>query len=397
MDKRMKMEREEEIAFIEKAQRIYESFEHESVNRAECIRAYQEWYAKASVLFNKYIDANDKHLLKFESVDNSGNGYSLSSNYKDIYASYCVLMETVRTMENEEPVSVIKEDVSQYGEVILYQPNEDIKLEVKLDAETVWLTQQQIADLFGTQRPAITKHLSNIFKSGELDEKSVSSILEHTAVDKKIYKTKFYNLDAILSVGYRVNSKNATMFRRWATSVLKEHLLRGFSINRRLVSLQQQIDSRFNYIEKKVDEQQQQVDFLVTMHKQPSEKLFATGCVFDAYAYMVELISSAEKMIILVDNYCNAKTLTLLDNRKEGVNAMIYTKYDKKFEDALEQHNKQYPEIKRVQVPHKIHDRFLIVDSIVYILGNSLKDMGNTMSAVLPTPFTSEEVLSKLR
>lgn len=391
------MEKEEEILFVEKALGIYESFEYDSVNKTECIRAYQEWYAKASVLFNKYIDGNDRHLLKFESVDNSGNGYSLRENYKDIYASYCVLMETVRTMKNEEPISVVKEDVSQYGEVILYQPNEDIKLEVKLDAETVWLTQQQIADLFGTQRPAITKHLSNIFKSGELDEKSVSSILEHTAVDKKIYKTKFYNLDAILSVGYRVNSKNATMFRRWATSVLKEHLLRGFSINRRLVSLQQQIDSRFNHIEKKVEEQQQQVDFLVTMHKQPSGKLFDTGCVFDAYAYMVELISLAEKSIILVDNYCNAKTLTLLDNRKEGVEAIIYTKYDKKFEDALEQHNKQYPEIKRVQVPHKFHDRFLIVDRIVYILGNSLKDMGNTLSAVLPTPFTSEEVLSKLK
>ena len=125
-DLRLRMEREEEILFVEKAQRIYESFEHDSVNKAECIRAYQEWYAKASVLFNKCIDGNDKHLLKFESVDNSGNGYSLSSNYKDIYASYCVLMEKVRTMKNENPVSEIKEDVSQYGEVILYQPNKDI-------------------------------------------------------------------------------------------------------------------------------------------------------------------------------------------------------------------------------------------------------------------------------
>ena len=132
---------------------------------------------------------------------------------------------------------------NQTNEIILYQPDEAMKLEVRLERETVWLTQNQIADLFGTKRPAITKHhLSNIFKSGELDEDSVRSILEHTASDGKVYKTQFYNLDAILSVGYRVNSKNATMFRRWANQILKDYLLRGYSVNQRLMQLEDRID-----------------------------------------------------------------------------------------------------------------------------------------------------------
>lgn len=129
----------------------------------------------------------------------------------------------------------------QKPEIVLYQPDQDTKLEVRLEEDTVWLTQAQIATLFGTQRPAITKHLGNIFKSGELDQKSVSSILEHTAEDGKTYKTQFYNLDAVLSVGYRVNSRNATMFRRWATSVLREHLLYGRTVHQHLVALQQQM------------------------------------------------------------------------------------------------------------------------------------------------------------
>ena len=126
-------------------------------------------------------------------------------------------------------------------EIVLYQPNEQFQLEVQLKDETVWLTQPQIAALFGVQRPAVTKHLRNIFQEGELDPNSVSSILEHTAADGKVYSTQFYNLDAILSVGYRVNSKNATLFRRWANQVLKDYLLRGYAINQRLLNIENQL------------------------------------------------------------------------------------------------------------------------------------------------------------
>ena len=126
------------------------------------------------------------------------------------------------------------------NEIVLYQPNDAIRLEVRMSDETVWLTQQQIAELFGTGHPAITKHLSNIYKSGELEENSTCSILEHMGNDgKQLYSTKYYNLDAILSVGYRVNSINATLFRRWANSVLKEYLLRGYAINTRIAALEE--------------------------------------------------------------------------------------------------------------------------------------------------------------
>lgn len=131
------------------------------------------------------------------------------------------------------------------NEIILYQPDETMKLEVRLENETVWLTQQQIADLFGTKRPAITKHLANIYKSGELDENSTCSILEHMGNEgNQRYTTKYYNLDAILSVGYRVNSRNATLFRIWVTQVLKDHLLRGYSVNQRLLYMESRIDHR---------------------------------------------------------------------------------------------------------------------------------------------------------
>ena len=150
------------------------------------------------------------------------------------------------------------------GEIILYQPDDNVKLEVRVEEDTVWLTQQQIADLFGTKRPAITKHLSNIYKSGELDEGSTCSILEHMGNDgKQQYQVKYYNLDAILSVGYRVNSINATAFRRWATTVLKQYLLRGFSINQHLVAMQQQIDTRFSKLEQTVEHHQQQLDLII--------------------------------------------------------------------------------------------------------------------------------------
>ena len=152
---------------------------------------------------------------------------------------------------------------SQENEIILYQPDSTVKLEVRLENETVWLTQQQIANLFGVKQPAISKHLKNIFESGELVESSVHSILEYTATDGKSYKTKFYNLDAILSVVYRVNSKNATLFRQWANKVLKEYLLRGYSINQRLMHMENRIDHRLSEHDIQIKELSNRMDFFV--------------------------------------------------------------------------------------------------------------------------------------
>ena len=199
-----------------------------------------------------------------------------------------------RSMEQIEKNTLPAE--GKKGEIVLYQPDNNICLEVRLEDETVWLTQQQIADLFGTKRPAITKHLNNIFKSGELDENSSCSILEHMGNDGvQVYRTKYYNLDAILSVGYRVNSVNATIFRRWATQVLKQYMLHGYSINQYLIALQERIDNRFSALESRVENHQQQIDFLIRREQPITEQLFSTGCVWDAYTFVSDLVRLAGK------------------------------------------------------------------------------------------------------
>ena len=150
------------------------------------------------------------------------------------------------------------------NQIVIFQPNETVRLDVRLENETVWLTQEQIALLFGTKRPAITKHLSNIYKDGELDEQGTCSILEHMGHDgKQSYHTKYYNLDAILSVGYRVNSRNATLFRRWASSILKDYLLRGYAFNQRLNQLEDKMDRRLAAHDDDIAELKDKVDFFV--------------------------------------------------------------------------------------------------------------------------------------
>ncbi|MCQ2205477.1 MAG: virulence RhuM family protein [Bacteroidaceae bacterium] len=289
---------------------------------------------------------------------------------------------------------------SANGEIVLYQPNDFIKIEVRLDSEkdTVWLTQQQIADLFCVKQPAISKHLNNIYKSGELDKDSTYSVLEYMGNDsKQRYSIAYYNLDAIISVGYRVNSANATAFRRWATSVLKEHLLQGYSINRQLIALQERTDERFINIQSQLNEQKQQVKFLVDMHRKPTDLLFSTGCVFDAWEYVAELVREAECRILLIDNYCDERTLLLLAKRQSNVACTIYTRFNEVFNADLEKYNSQYPAIVKKQLPQKEHDRFLIIDNTVYILGDSLKNLGHSMTTILKTSFTVEEILEKLK
>lgn len=224
--------------------------------------------------------------------------------------------------------------ITDESQIVLYQPNESISLQVKIDAshDTVWLTQQQIADLFGTKRPAITKHLRNIFNSGELDQNSVSSILEHTAADGKTYKTQFYNLDAIISVGYRVNSINATAFRRWATRVLNNYLLKGYSVNQQLLAMQRQFDSRLEEhslrmtrIEDKQAAQQEQLDFFIRTSTPPAEMVFFEGDFYTARVALENLVRSASHRVIVIDAYVSALTLDFLNIRKSGVEAIIYT------------------------------------------------------------------------
>ncbi|MCI6856759.1 MAG: virulence RhuM family protein [Bacteroidales bacterium] len=284
------------------------------------------------------------------------------------------------------------------NEIVLYQPNETMKLEVRLENETVWLTQQQIADLFGTKRPAITKHLSNIFKSGELEEESTCSILEHMAADgSRTYSTKYYNLDVILSVGYRVNSANATMFRRWANQVLKEYLLRGYSVNQRLMQIEDRIDRRLSEHDRHLMMLDEKVDFFVRTSLPPKEGILFQGQIFDAHVIISKLVESANTRIVLIDNYVDATVLTQLDKRKPGVKATIYTQEIKPIlRQDLRRHNQQYPEI-TISLYHGAHDRFLIIDETVYHIGASLKDLGKKLFAFSEmTAMTGTELLSKL-
>lgn len=272
------------------------------------------------------------------------------------------------------------------NEIILYQPDKSVKLEVRLKGETVWLTQAQIAELFGTGRQAISKHLKNIFNSEELKEEAVCSILELTAADGKMYKTKTYNLDAILSVGYRVNSKNATLFRQWANKVLKDYLLRGYAVNQRLERL-----------EKTVADHSEKIEFFVRTSLPPAEGIFFDGQIFDAYAFATDLIKSARKSVVLIDNNVDESTLLMLSKRGEGVTATVYTgKVDKRLQLDLKRHNEEYPPIELSEYK-QAHDRFLLIDTDVYHIGASLKDLGKKWFAFARLHFDAKELLDRIQ
>ena len=257
------------------------------------------------------------------------------------------------------------------GEVILYQPNETIKLEVKLDQETVWLSIDEMAILFERDKSVIGKHIRNIFKEEELFKESVWAKFAYTASDGKIYQVDYYNLDVIISVGYRVKSKQGTRFRQWANNVLKDYLLKGYSINHRLQAL-----------EKTVAEHSQKIDFFVRTALPPMEGVFYDGQIFDAYKFAADLIKSAKHSLVLIDNYVDETTLLMFSKRKEGVSATIYTqRISSQLKLDLEKHNAQYPAID-IRTYKRSHDRFLLIDGLgVYHIGASLKDLGKKMFA----------------
>lgn len=297
--------------------------------------------------------------------------------------------------------------ITDESQIVLYQPNESISLQVKIDAshDTVWLTQQQIADLFGTKRPAITKHLRNIFNSGELEQNSVSSILEHTAADGKTYKTQFYNLDAIISVGYRVNSINATAFRRWATRVLNNYLLKGYSVNQQLLAMQRQFDSRLEEhslrmtrIEDKQAEQQEQLDFFIRTSTPPAEMVFFEGDFYTARVALENLVRSASHRVIVIDAYVSALTLDILNVRKSGVEAIIYTVgVGQGMQRLMNEHDRLFPDahIDIRKWSKESHDCWLVIDDTLYHCGHSLNaNGGHKISAITRMGISPEDILS---
>lgn len=286
------------------------------------------------------------------------------------------------------------------GEIVLYQPNDNMRLEVRLQDDTVWLTQQQMTELFKTTKQNVSLHINNIFKEGELVKDSVVKESLTTASDGKNYRTKFYNLDVIISVGYRVKSSIGTRFRQWALAVLKDYLLRGYVVHQQAMALQQihmRIDAqneRLARIEGTIDQQQQQLDFVVRANEKPEELLIPSGCVWDAYTFVCDLIRSAEKRIALVDNFVDERVLTMLDKRGTGVTAEVYTRYSEQTVLDFDKHNRQYEPISYVQLPHAVHDRYLITDDAVWLLGTSVKDMGRSLCTIIKVGFSAEQVLN---
>ena len=219
---------------------------------------------------------------------------------------------------NNKPVAMPEPDAQ--NQIVVYQPNETVRLDVRLENETVWLTQEQIANLFGTKRPAITKHLANINKSGELEREGTCSILEHMGNDgKQSYRTMFYNLDAILSVGYRVNSRNATLFRRWATQVLKTYLLKGYAVNTRLAQLEDRVDRRLAKHDERIATLEEKVDFFVQTKEPPLQSIFYQNKFWDAKSLLIKFIRRAKKELIVIDAYSGVATLDMLAKRGRGV------------------------------------------------------------------------------
>ena len=277
------------------------------------------------------------------------------------------------------------------GEIVMYQPDETIRLEVRVENETVWLTQAQISSLFQRERSVITRHINNVFKEGELEKESNVHFLHIANSDKPV---QYYSLDVIISVGYRVKSLNGTKFRRWANGVLKHYLLKGYAINQRMFDIEQKVVEQGM----EITEIKKKVDFFVRSSLPPVEGIFYDGQIFDAYVQIVSLIKQARRSIVLVDNYVDETTLTMLSKRNANVSATIYTKQTaEQFRLDVQRHNQQYPPI-TINVCQHNHDRFLIIDDVVYLFGASLKDAGKKLFAYIKMQETSaSELLSRLR
>ena len=277
----------------------------------------------------------------------------------------------------------------QSGEVVLYNPNDTIRLEVRMNEETVWLSQSQIALLFGCSVDNVGLHLKNIFEEDELDQKSTTEIFSVVRSEgSRMVKRNIlhYNLDAILSVGYRVSSRNATKFRQWANRILKDYLLKGYSVNQRIERLEQRVTQTEN-----------KIDFFVRTALPPVEGIFFDGQIFEAYELACRLIKSAKHRIVLIDNYIDESTLLMLEKRNKDVTATIYTRsIGEQLQLDIDRHNAQYRPITVLRLK-KSHDRFLILDDDVYHVGASLKDLGKQWFAIMKmNEITAGDILGKI-
>ena len=288
-------------------------------------------------------------------------------------------------MNNQISTTSSEASQKEQNQIILYRPNDTISLEVRLENETVWLSQAQIVVLFNSTKSNISEHIKHIYADGELEKDSTVRFFRtvqnegHRVVTRNV---AHYNLDAIISIGFRVNTKQGIQFRQWANKVLKEYLLRGYAINQRINLLEDKIDRKFSEQDAKIENLNKQVDFFVRTSLPPTEGVFHNGQIFDAYKFATDLIKSAKKSLVLIDNYVDESVLLMLSKRETGVSAKIYTSnLSKQLTLDLAKHNKQYPPIE-IFMHTTSHDRFLIIDDAeVYHIGASLKDLGKKLFA----------------
>ena len=288
----------------------------------------------------------------------------------------------------------------QYNEIIIYQPDETLALDVRVEDESVWLTQAQIVNLFNSSKANISEHLKHIFTSGELTKEATVRKFRtvrqegNSRVNREI---EFFNLDVIISVGYRVNTVRGIQFRQWANKVLKEYLLRGYALNQRLIQLEDRIDRRFSEYDRHLLQLDEKVDFFVRSSIQPKEGIFFNGQIFDAYAFVADLIRKAKSRIVVIDSYIDDSVLVQLSKRKPGVTVDIYDgQISNQLRQDVEKHNAQYPGV-TLHAYNRAHDRFLIIDEDVYHIGHSLKDLGKKLFAFSKMEvMTGTELISRL-
>lgn len=276
------------------------------------------------------------------------------------------------------------------NEIIVYEPDDVIRLDVVIKDETVWLTQSQLSCLFERDRSVITKHINNIFKEKELDAGSNVHFMHIANSDKPV---KIYSLDVIISVGYRIKSNKGTQFRIWANKVLKEYLLKGYVMNNRFLGCESFLERKLAEHDKRISVNENKIDFFVRTALPPIEGVFCEGQIFDSYVFASNLIKMAKHRIILIDNYIDESVLKLLSKRTADVDASIYSKsFDKMLLHDMGIYRKQYDDIKLVSVVN-VHDRFLLIDNDVYHIGASLKDLGKKLFAFSKMKISAVELL----
>lgn len=282
------------------------------------------------------------------------------------------------------------------NEIVLYKPNEQFQLEVQVADETVWLSQQQMAQLFGVAENNITYHIRGIYKTQELEPAATAQKIRVVRQEGNRTVTRsidFYNLDMIISVGYRVNSANATQFRRWATKILKDYMLRGYAVNQRLLNIENQLASQ----QKQLTKHQEQIDFFVRTNMPPAEQIFFEGEFFEARVLLEKLIKMAKKRVIIIDGYIDAATFEMLDVRAKGVTAEIYSDGEHKSLRDMHNADKGKQPVNTHKWSKSSHDRWVIIDDTLYHCGHSVKDLGKKLSAIMRMDWDPDVVLKEVR